>query len=295
MMRQAIRTVRHGVPPRRNHTLRPEGALMGNATETFQIPLEAAEMYEATFVPALFAEWAPRLVGLAGVAPGHAVLDVACGTGIVARTAADRTGGRGRVVGLDLNDAMLTVARRVRPSLEWQQGDAGALPFPDDSFDVVLCQMALMFFPDRAQALREMRRVVKPSGVVGLAVPGELRTQPAYAPFVEMVVRHAGPDAHSLLSAYFVCGNLAELTSLLRSAGLDVVTSQTTLGHVKLDSVEAFVAVELKSTPLGGRMSSEVHERIRADAREVLRPFTASSGAVDVPLEGHVVAARRAP
>ena len=123
-------------------------------TETFQLSMAAAEAYEARFVPALFAEWAPHLVELAGVAPGQAVLDVACGTGIVARTAADTLEGAGRVVGLDLNEAMLAVARRVRPDIEWRQGDAASLPFPDGSFDTVLCQMALMFFPDRARALR---------------------------------------------------------------------------------------------------------------------------------------------
>jgi len=121
-------------------------------TETFQLSAVAAEAYESTFVPALFAEWAPHLCDLAGVRPGQRVLDVACGTGIVARVAADRLAGAGRVVGVDLNEAMLAVARRVRPDVEWRQGDAEALPFPPASFDRVLCQMALMFFPDRARA-----------------------------------------------------------------------------------------------------------------------------------------------
>src|SRR5262245_5940490 len=137
---------------------------MQNSAETFQIPLAAAEAYEATFVPALFGELARHLVDFTGVAPGRSVLDVACGTGIVARTVADRLNGGGRVVGLDLNEAMLTVARRVRPEIEWRQGDAGNLPFATGSFDAVLCQMALMFFPDRGQSLGEMRRVVASGG-----------------------------------------------------------------------------------------------------------------------------------
>src|ERR1700758_5453310 len=81
--------------------------------ESFQIPVEAAEAYEATFVPAFFAQWAPILCDAAGVGAGHTVLDVACGTGIVARVAAERAGAA-RVTGVDLNEAMLTVARRVR-------------------------------------------------------------------------------------------------------------------------------------------------------------------------------------
>ena len=122
-------------------------------TEDFQVSHEAAEQYEARFVPAIFAEWAPLLADITGVGPGQAVLDVACGTGIVARTVADRVTGSGRVVGVDLNGGMLAVARRVRPDIDWRQADVADLPFPDGSFDVVLCQMALMFFPDRVGAL----------------------------------------------------------------------------------------------------------------------------------------------
>jgi ubiquinone/menaquinone biosynthesis C-methylase UbiE len=257
--------------------------------ETFQLSVAAAEAYEARFVPALFAEWAPRLVELAGVAPGQAVLDVACGTGIVARTAADALRGQGRVVGLDLNEAMLAVARRVRPDLEWRQGDAAALPFPDGAFDTVLCQMALMFFPDRARALGEMRRVVAPGGTVAVVVPGQLASQPAWGPFVAMVARHAGPEAVSLLSTYWACGDLDQLRALVGSAGLDVTATRTRLGTARFESVDAFVATEVESTPLIDRISQEVYARIREDAREVLRTFTTPAGAVEAPLEGHLV------
>jgi ubiquinone/menaquinone biosynthesis C-methylase UbiE len=262
-------------------------------TETFQLSVAAAEAYEAKFVPALFAEWAPHLVELAGVAPGQAVLDVACGTGIVARTATGTLKGRGRVVGLDLNEAMLAVARRVRPDLEWRQGDAAKLPFPDGSFDTVLCQMALMFFPERAAALGEMRRVVAAGGTVALVVPGRLASQPAWGPFVAMVARHAGPEAVALLSTYWACGDLDELTALVESAGLEVVRTRTRLGTARFESVEAFVATEVESTPLVDRISREVYARIREEARDVLRSFTTAAGRVEAPIEGHLVAARK--
>jgi ubiquinone/menaquinone biosynthesis C-methylase UbiE len=262
-------------------------------TETFQLSMAAAEAYEARFVPALFAEWAPHLVELAGIAPGQAVLDVACGTGIVARTAADTLKGAGRVVGLDLNEAMLAVARRVRPEIGWRQGDAATLPFPDGSFDAVLCQMALMFFPDRARALGEMRRVVTAGGTVAVVVPGALSSQPAYGPFVAMAARHAGPEAVSLLSTYWACGDLDQLRALVESAGLDVVGTRTHLGTARFESVDAFVATEVEGTPLIDRISREVYARIREDARDVLRPFTTATGRVEAPLEGHLVAARK--
>jgi ubiquinone/menaquinone biosynthesis C-methylase UbiE len=260
--------------------------------ETFHLSAEAAEVYESTFVPAIFAEWAPLLVDLAGVGPGRSVLDVACGTGIVARTAADRLGDAGRVTGVDLNEGMLAVARRVRPDLEWRHGDAADLPFPDRSFDSVLCQMALMFFPDRRRALAEMARVVTPGGTVAVAVPASLDAQPAYGRFVDLVVGHAGPAARSLLGTYWACGDLEELCALVESAGLEVTGTRTHVGTARFGSVDALVATEIEASPLIDRITPEVYAGIRDGARDVLAPFTTPAGGVDAPLHGHLVAAR---
>ncbi len=263
------------------------------ASECFQIPLEIAEFYEATFVPAFFAQWAPLLCDSAGVTPGLRVLDVACGTGIVTRTAAERVAPNGVAVGVDLNSAMLTVARRVRSDLEFRQADAAALPFEDESFDAVLSQMALMFFADRAAALREMTRVTAAGGTVAVLVPGALEHQESFYRFVEMASRHAGADARSLLTTYFVCGDLDELAALLESAGLEVTTARTELGSYRAPSVDAFVATEVESTPLVQRISEGVYGRIRADAHDVLAPFTAADGRVEAPFESNLVVARR--
>lgn len=263
-----------------------------SSTETFQIPLEVAETYEAQFVPALFGEWAPLLVDFAEITPGATVLDVACGTGVVTRTIADRLGGTGSVIGLDLNEAMLTVARRVRPDIEWKQGDAAALPFPDESFDVVTCQMALMFFPDRAQALREMGRVAREGGTVAIVVPASLDAQPVWGPFVEAAARHAGPEAVSLLSTYWSCGDLDELKELFAAAGLHVTTTETRLGTAKFPSIDALVATEVESTPLMERISDEVYRKILEDTRKTLDPFTTPTGSLEAPIECHLVAAQ---
>ncbi len=260
--------------------------------ESFQIPIEAAEFYESAFVPAFFAQWAPILCEAAGVGPGQRLLDVACGTGIVARTAADLVAPEGKVVGLDLNEAMLIVARRVRPDIEYHQGGAAALPFPAGSFDTALCQLALMFFPDRLTALREMGRVIRPGGTVAIAVPSRLDAQAAFSPFVDLAARHAGPAAVSLLSTYFVCGDLDELTGLVQTAGLKVTSARTHVGVYRAPSVDAFVTTEVESTPLIERLSDEVYQRIRTGARDVLAPFTAADGSVEAPFECHVLATR---
>jgi SAM-dependent methyltransferase len=181
---------------------------MTGSVETFQLSVEAAEAYEARFVPAIFAEWAPHLVEAAGVVGGQAVLDVACGTGVVARAAAGRMAGRGRVVGLDINEGMLAVARRLRPDIEWRQGDAAELPFEPGSFDVVLCQAALMFFPDRAAALGEMARVATDGGVVAVQVWDRLEAQAGFGAMYEAFTEHLGPAAAALESSYWVLGDL---------------------------------------------------------------------------------------
>ena len=263
------------------------------AREAFQIPLGVAEVYEERFVPALFADWAPAVADAAGLVPGQQVLDVACGTGILARTAADRVGAEGSVTGLDLNRAMLTVAERVRPDLDWRQGDAQALPFADGSFDRVLCQMALMFFPDRSAAVREMARVVRPGGMVTLMAPATLDAQPAWGPFVQVVVRHAGPEAADLMNTYWSAGDLDGLTGLLTDAGLDIVTSVTREGTARFGSIDQMITTEVESTPLVQRMTPQAYQQIRADAREALRPFGTSPGQARPPLVGHIVAGRR--
>jgi len=265
---------------------------MSSPVETFQLPLEVAERYEERFVPALFAEWAPRLVRAAGVRPGQQVLDVACGTGIVARTVADRPAGAGRVVGVDVNEAMLTVARRVRPDLEWRRADVAGLPFADGSFDVVLCQMALMFFPDRAGALREMARVARPGGTVALCVPAALDDQPAYGPFVELAVEVAGDAVRQLLGTYWACGDVAELTATCTRAGLDRVVVETHLGTARFGSPDELAVTEIEASPLAGRLEPAAYARIRARTREVLAPFTGPDGRLAAPLRGHVVVAR---
>jgi SAM-dependent methyltransferase len=260
-------------------------------TETFQLPLEAAEAYEARFVPALFAGWAERLVDAVGIGEGARVLDVACGTGAVTRLAADRVGDAGSVVGLDVNEAMLTVARRLRDDVEWRRGDATVLPFSDGAFDVVTCQAGLMFFPDPERALREMARVATPSGSIGIQVWDRRADQPAYDPFNAVVERHAGVDAVTLVNAYFVHGDRSKLEAMTRSAGLvidEVITRSSTM---RFASVDELVAIEIQSTPLGERLTDDVVRAIVDEAGEALRSFVTDDGALDVPMRGHIVVA----
>src|SRR5688572_14100435 len=124
-------------------------------SELLQSEIDAANAYEALFVPCLVGEWAPLVADAAHVRPGERVLDVACGTGVLARAVAARAGSQGSVAGLDASRGMLAVAERHAPTVDWRHGVAEALPFDDSSFDAVVSQFGLMFFTDRRQALHE--------------------------------------------------------------------------------------------------------------------------------------------
>ncbi|WP_394790749.1 methyltransferase domain-containing protein [Rhodoferax sp.] len=152
-----------------------------------------AEMYEQYFVPAMFRPWSQILLGRAAPQPGEQLLDVACGTGVVAREAAALIAPGGQAVGLDMNPAMLAVARTATPpgqAIQWQQGDAMALPFAEAHFDLVLCQHGLQFFPDRVGALREMQRVLRPGGRAVLMVLQALNRHPVFEALMQSVARH---------------------------------------------------------------------------------------------------------
>ena len=125
-----------------------------------------------------------------------------------------------------------------------------------------------------------------------MAVPASLDAQPAYGPFVEMAVRVAGPEAASLLGAYWACGELDALCALVTSAGLEVTDTWTHVGTAAFDSPTQLAATEVEGSPLVDRISADDYARIRSGADEVLRPFVGPTGRLDAPLRGHLLAAR---
>ncbi len=262
-------------------------------TETFNLTPEQANAYDDVFVPALFAQWVPTLLRTAGVTRGTRVLDVACGTGVAARGAAELVGPSGRVSGVDLNPAMIAVARGRAPDLDWRVADAGDLPYPEGAFDVVLCQSALFFFPDPGRAVREMARVLAQGGVVALQTYAGLDEQPAYGPFVSTVVRHAGDGARSLLGTYWSLGDLGELRSLLEEAGLTAVQGHSRLGEVRFPSMDVFVRTEIQGTPLAARIDEQTYGVIAAEVRTVLAAYEHPDGAVTLPIRACFIAGRK--
>lgn len=242
------------------------------------MPHSAAEVYEEFFVPALFRQWGHLVADEAGIAPGARVLDVACGTGVLACAAAERAGPTGAVTGLDINEDMLAVARRKSTRIAWQHGRAESLPFPDASFDRVVSQFGLMFFEDRVAALREMMRVLRPGGRLVVAVCDALDHSPGYAVLAELLDRLFGHDVADAFRAPFVLGDPDRLRSACAAANLNATITRRD-GMVHFDSIAALVSSERACVwTLGGLLDHAQFERLRIAAEESLRPFVTDRG-----------------
>ena len=273
----------------------------GQADEQWQLDGDAAGLYQRYLVPAVTAGWAADLVEHAGLRRGERVLDVACGTGVVARAAAQRAGRTGHVAGIDINPGMLAVARSLPAgpgdSIGWFQASALGLPFRTGSYDVVLCQLGLQFFPDRPAALAEMRRVLVTGGRLGLNVYGPIEHNPATFALAQALDRHLGPDASVTKRAEHALADPALLRTLAAGAGFSRVTIVTQTRIVRFASVSDYVHIQLTATPLASllRHQSEgsirhLAETLTADVAAALRAYR-TDGGLAFPQEAHVLLA----
>jgi ubiquinone/menaquinone biosynthesis C-methylase UbiE len=238
--------------------------------------VSVADGYDRFMLRQLFEPWAADLVARAGLQPGYHVLDVASGLGPVARLAAAAAGPLGRVVASDISAAMLAAAsaRPVDPGwapIEYLECPASAIVAGDDSFDVVLCQHGLQFFPDRAAAAAEMRRVTRPGGTAVMSTWAAGHPQGLFGPMID-TLREAGiaePFPRAFDSDTY-CLSVADLQDLLRAAGFDDVRVETAELDATWATAEAATAT-LLGTPFGPLVSA-----LPADAQRQLRAGFAS-------------------
>jgi SAM-dependent methyltransferase len=258
---------------------------------TGQVVASAAEVYDEFFVPALFEQWPPQVADAARIQRDDRVLDVACGTGVLARAVAERVGPGGSVVGLDINPVMLEVARRKAPEIDWRQGPAEALPFADRSFDAVVSQFGLMFFEDRTAAIREMIRVVRPGGRLAVAVWAALEASPGYADLAGILHDLFGEEAADALRAPFVLGNVGTLRAIFADAGLPNVEIATREGAARFPSIEAWIFTEIKGWTLADMLDDGQYQRLLVEAQRRLQHYVRSDGSVSFGATTHIASA----
>ncbi|WP_164478671.1 class I SAM-dependent methyltransferase [Mycolicibacterium stellerae] len=250
----------------------------------------SAERYQRIFVPLIAEPVSRDLLRVAHLQAGEHVLDVACGTGHIARAAAERVGGTGSVTGIDIAPDMIQVAKTVRvPSsarVDWQVAEAAALPIPDASVDVVLCQLGLMFMENRATAVAEMRRVLASPGRLVISTPG--RIPPFFAALERAIVEHISPDLGGFVGAVFSMHDPEVVADLLRTAGLRDVSSTVLTTTLRLPAPAEFLWQYIGLTPMA-TIIEQAPDKARSALEsqfvsEVQRHVTGGVTVVDLPM-----------
>jgi ubiquinone/menaquinone biosynthesis C-methylase UbiE len=247
--------------------------------------LSFPEIFEQALVAPLFRPWAGPLLDDVKLTRGDRLLDIACGTGIVARVARERLGDAATVVGVDASAGMLGVARRVAPAIDWREGDAGALPLGDNErFDAVVCQQGLQFFPDRAAAAREMRRALEPGGRLAVSTWRPDDEIPFGRALRAVAERHVGPindRRHSF-------GDSQALEALFRDAGFRGVRSKTISLPIRFEDGSVFArlnAVALVGMSDGAKALTDAERdalvsAITRESAEIVRRYSDANGLV---------------
>ena len=256
-----------------------------NATGAERGPVntEAAEIYDAFFVPALFGQFPAQVLGHARVGAGTRVVDVGCGTGILAIGAHRLVGAGGEVVGVDPNEGMLAVARRSEPSIDWRLAAAEALPLDGGSFDSCVSQFAAMFFTDRTAALEEMARVTVQGGTVTIATWAGLDRTPGYDALVALIEDELGGAAAAELRAPFVLGELGDVRQLLAPHGDDLSVEEIA-GTARFASIADWVHTDVRGWTLGDLVDDAGEAALVARAERELASFIAPDGSVTFPV-----------
>jgi ubiquinone/menaquinone biosynthesis C-methylase UbiE len=267
------------------------------ANTRFQLESSAAKLYEQENIPNIGRPTAELTFEHATLHDNDRVLDVACGTGIVVRVAVQRYANIQSIVGVDLNTGMLDVARENTPSshasVEWRQGDMCALPFPDGSFDVALCQQGVQFVPDKLAALQEIRRVLVSGGRLAFTVWSEA---PAWSvALAESLTRHVSADVAKSCLAPFVWNDAETIRKFVSSAGFcNIEMHAFEFMRREGTSVEQF-AVSLAWLPFArdvAEVSEETHMAIWKEVSAAMQAYRDGDNFV-YPFKSHLVQARK--
>lgn len=267
--------------------------------ERWQLSGSGPENYERYQVPSIFAPLARIFLDRVPLREGARLLDIACGTGIVARSAASALGPRGSVVGVDLNPGMLKVAAATAPkggpAFDWREGDVADLPCADDEFDTVLCQQGLQFFPDKPAALREMHRVLAPGGQLALCVWRTVEHSPCNQATAAALARHVNDEEATRIQAPFALGEPDVLHSLIADAGFnDIEITESVLTRRMLPPEES-IPGHIASTPVApavAALDAETRAALVADIAEALAPYRDADG-MAIPQGTHIALARK--
>jgi len=257
--------------------------------------VEAGRGYESLFVPALFDQWTKHLIEGARIRDGSHVLDIACGTGVLARNALSRTGPSGRVVGVDPAPGMLAAAKEIEPGIDWILCSAEALELDDEIIDCVISQFGMMFFQDREKSVEEMFRVLKPGGSLAIAIWNSVEQNPAYADIIAVLQEQVGTAAADALRLPYSLGNPEEVTTILGNSGFTGINVETKVESAQFPSSRHMVEAELRGwLPLFDIILSEAKiNEVLVESDSTLSKYASPSGHAVFPTSAHVITAQK--
>jgi ubiquinone/menaquinone biosynthesis C-methylase UbiE len=259
---------------------------------TLEISEDLVRVHEQYLVPAIYAQWAGRVAEIAEIEFGHHVLDVACGTGTLARAAQLETGLAGQVTGLDASELMLESAQRQSPGIKWQIGDATSMPFDKNRFDRVLCQFSLMFINNRVATIKEMLRVCKTDGLVVVATWGPVHHGGAYDKLNKLVNQFCGSHASMKLSSPWALGKSGVMDSLLLSSGVNEYECHERFGQARYPSMRAFIEAHLRLAGEFDDLSEKTHQELLSAANTQLHQFLTPDGGLIAQLNANIFVIR---
>lgn len=268
----------------------PPGEQMGDK-ESGQISANAAEVYDQIYLPALFAEWSFRVLDAAQIQMGQRILDVACGTGVLAKTIFEQIGDEGSVVGVDNNEGMLAIARKKAPQIEWIQAPAEKLPLEDESFDNVVSQFGLMFFEDKKTALKEMFRVLRPNGNIVIVVWDSIKNIPGFAAENQLWQRLFGDE--SVDEVPYSLGEQRTLKQLFSSANIYNMNIQAQHGTARFPSIKIWMDAGVKGWAQDDMINDRQYKLLLKEAEQEFAHFVKSDGSVAFPTQAHIVTASK--
>jgi len=254
------------------------------------------EIYERVLVAPLFRPFAEELVTRLQPSSGDSLIDIACGTGIAARIGREKLGPSARIVAVDAAPPMLAVARSVDPTIDWREGNAALLPVGEgERFSILTCHQGLQFFPDKAAAVREMRRVMAPGGRVAVATWLSLDETPVIRALNEIAEQHVG----TIVDSRHSFANAAALEQLLTEHGFRDVHVERFSHDVQFAdgglfarlNAMAVIGMSEKGKGLSPSERLEVAGRIAADSQGIVERCT-RNGAFVCPLATNLAIAR---
>jgi ubiquinone/menaquinone biosynthesis C-methylase UbiE len=255
------------------------------------------ENYDRYLGPVLFEHYARDLARRVPAKEGTRLLEVACGTGIVTRHLRERLPAGGRFVASDLNPPMVDFARRKLDGvggIEWHPADACVLPFPDASFDVLVCQFGLMFVPDKGAALREARRVLAPGGIFLFNVWDSLDRNDFAKMAHETIAGFFADNPPTFYQVPFSLHRTDALEEMLAVAGFADVRVEALSIRGESPSSRDLARGLVEGNPVGNaireRGDLDVAEVVEAVARVLAREF--GDRPVRIPLHAFVLTAR---